>query len=136
MKKPLRALALVLLTAGWLSTAQAVALRPEIARPLQQASELLKAGKGREALAKVRDAENVSNRSAVEQQTIDRMKGAAAQRAGDNATAVQALEAVWSSGSLSGGEKAQIAESLAFAYSQLKNWSVISDGGTTRRRSR
>ena len=122
MKTSLRAIALVLITAGWLTAASAVALRPEIARPLQQAAEYLKAGKGRDALNKVREAEQVSNRSAVEQQTIDRMKGAAAQRAGDNQTAVQAFEAVWNSGSMSGGEKAQIAESLAFAYSQLKSW--------------
>ena len=77
MKTSLRAIALVLITAGWLTAASAVALRPEIARPLQQAAEYLKAGKGRDALNKVREAEQVSNRSAVEQQTIDRMKGAA-----------------------------------------------------------
>ena len=53
---------------------------------------------------------------------IDRMKGAAAQRAGDNAAAAQAFEAVIASGKLSGSEQAQIAESLAFTYSQLRNW--------------
>jgi tetratricopeptide (TPR) repeat protein len=50
------------------------------------------------------------------------MKGAAAQRAGDNAAAIQAFEAVFNSGKLSGPEQAQVAESLAFAYSQQKDW--------------
>ena len=118
--KTLRALALALATAGLLNLALAQGLRPEVGKPLQQAGELLKAGKAREALAKVREAEAVSGRTAAEQLTIDRMKSAAAQRAGDNATAVQALEAVF--GKVSGAEQAQTAEQLAFAYSQLKDW--------------
>ena len=61
---------------------------------MQQAGELLKAGKAREALAKVREAESVPGRTAAEQLTIDRMKAAAAQRAGDVPTAIQALESL------------------------------------------
>lgn len=121
--KTLRTLSLVLLTTGCLSLsslAHAQALRPEVGRPLQQAGELLKAGNARGALAKVREAEAVGGRTAAEQLTIDRMKAAAAQRAGDNATAIQALESVH--GKVSGAEQAQTAESLAFAYSQQKDW--------------
>lgn len=119
--KTLRALALALAAAGLLNVALAQGLRPEVGKPLQQAGELLKAGKAREALAKVREAEAVGGRTAAEQLTIDRMKGAAAQRAGDNATAVQALESVFNK--VSGAEQGQTAEQLAFAYSQLKDWS-------------
>lgn len=118
--KTLRALSLALIAAGCVGLAQGQALRPEIGKPLQQAAQLLNAGKAREALAEVRKAEAVGNRSASEQLTIDRMKAAAAQRAGDNATAVQALGAVY--GRVSGAEQAQTAESLAFAYSQLRDW--------------
>jgi tetratricopeptide (TPR) repeat protein len=118
--KNLRTLTLALATAGLMATASAQGLRPEVGKPLQQAGELLKAGKGKEAMAKVREAEAVPNRTAAEQLTIDRMKGAAAQRAGDNATAVQALEAVFNK--VSGAEQAQTAEQLAFAYSQLRDW--------------
>ncbi len=118
----LRALVLALFTVGSLTLAQAQSLRPEIGKPLQQAGELLRAGKAREALAKVREAEEVPNRTAAEQLTIDRMKGAAAQRAGDQATAIRAFEAVWATGKLSAAEQAQMAESLAFAYSQQRNW--------------
>ncbi|WP_425258219.1 hypothetical protein ACPOLB_22210 [Rubrivivax sp. RP6-9] len=119
MKTTLRALTLSLLAAGWLTVATAQGLRPEVGRPLQQAGELLKAGKAREALAKVREAEAVGGKTAAEQLTIDRMKAAAAQRAGDNATAVQALEAI--AGRVSGAEAGQIAEQLAAAYAQMRN---------------
>lgn len=119
--KHLRALTVALVAAGCLSLAQAQSVRPEIGKPLQQAGELLRAGKGREALAKVREAEAVGGKSAHEQFLVDRMKGSAAQRAGDNATAAQAFEAAFASGKLSGAEQAQVAESLAFAYSQTGN---------------
>jgi hypothetical protein len=119
--KTLRAWTLALLAAALCTLAAAQALRPEVAKPLQQAGELLKAGKPKEALAKVREADAVPNKTAQEQLTIERMRGSAAQRVGDNATVVQAFEAVYASGKLSGPEQAQVAESLAFAYSQLKD---------------
>jgi hypothetical protein len=120
--KPLRLLTVLLVAAGLTAGAMAQSLRPEIGKPLQQASELLRSGKAKEALAKVREADAVSGKTPAEQVMIDRMKGAAAQRAGDNATAAQAFEAVFASGKLTGPEQAQIAESLAFTYSQTKNW--------------
>ncbi|NWG73511.1 MAG: hypothetical protein HXY24_02710 [Rubrivivax sp.] len=98
------------------------ALRPEVGKPLQQAGELLRAGKAREALAKVAEADRAPNKTPQEQMTIERMRGAAAQRAGDSATAIRAFEAVMASGALKGAEAAQVAESLAFAYSQQRNW--------------
>jgi hypothetical protein len=119
-KTRIKALAAALLAAGLIGTAGAQALRPEVGRPLQQAGELLKAGKARDALAKVREAEAVSNKTAAEQLMIDRMKGAAAQRAGDSATAIAAYEAAFPK--LAGADAAQVAESLAFAYSAKKDW--------------
>ena len=120
--KTIRALTACLLAAGLVGAASAQSIRPEVGRPLQQASDLLKAGKAREALAKTREAEAVGGRNATEQLMIDRMKGAAAQRVGDNATTIAAFESAMASGRLSGGDQAQIAESIAFAYSQQKNW--------------
>ena len=118
--KTLRLLAATLLAAGCFVTAQAQGLRPEIGKPLQQAGDLIRKGDGRGALAKVREADAVGNKTAAEQLTIDRMKAAAAQRAGDNGTAVQALNAIY--GKTSGAEQAQTAEQLAFSYSQLRDW--------------
>ncbi len=120
--KTIRVLTATLIAAGLVGAATAQSIRPEVGRPLQQASELLKAGKAREALAKAREADRVSGKNASEQLMVDRMTGAAAQRAGDNAAAIAAFESVMGSGRLSGGEQAQIAESIAYAYSQQKNW--------------
>jgi tetratricopeptide (TPR) repeat protein len=94
-------------------------VRAEVGKPLQQAGELLKAGKAKEALAKVREAEAVSGITPAERQTIDGMKAAAAQRAGDFATAIQALEAMASRAS--GAQLGQLAEQLAAAYAQQRN---------------
>jgi hypothetical protein len=103
-------------------TAHAQGVRPEVGKPLQQASDLLKAGKAKEALAKAREADAAPGKSPAEQLMIDRMKAAAAQRAGDTAATIQAFEAMFNSGKLSGAEQAQAAEMLAFAYSQQKDW--------------
>jgi hypothetical protein len=121
-KSPLRAFILTLAVAGLVGlagTAAAQGLRPEVGKPLQQAGDYLKAGKAKEALGKVREAEAVGGLTASERLTINRMKAAAAQRAGDWGTAAQALEAV-AAGS-SGAELGQIAEQLAAAYVQLRN---------------
>src|SRR5688572_7942095 len=107
---------------AFLAAAHAQALRPEVGKPLQQAADLLKAGKARDALAKAREADAVSGKTAAEQLMINRMKGAAAQRAGDHATTIQAFESLFNSGKLQQAEQAQVAESIAFAYSQQKDW--------------
>jgi len=117
--KTLRALILSLVAAGWLAGAAAQGLRPEVGKPLQQASELLKAGKAKEALVKVREAEAVSGITASERMTINRMKAAAAQRAGDYGAAIQALEGV--AAGASGAELGQVSEQLASAYAQQRN---------------
>ena len=117
--KTLRSLTLALALAAAFGTVQAQGLRPEVGKPLQQAGEFLKAGKAREALAKVREAESVPNRTPAEQLTIDRMKAAAAQRAGDFPTAIQALESLHPK--VGAAEQGQIAEQIASAYAQSRN---------------
>ena len=117
--KTLRALTLALVAAGCLTAASAQGLRPEVGKPLQQAGELLKAGKAKEALGKVRDAEGASGITAAERQTIDTMKAAAAQRAGDMGTAIAALESM--AARAGGAQLGQYAEQLAGLYAQQRN---------------
>ncbi|MBL8334268.1 MAG: hypothetical protein JNM08_14250 [Rubrivivax sp.] len=114
-----RNLTLTVVAAACIGSAQAQGVRAEVGKPLQQASELLKQGKAKEALAKVREADAVGGKTPAEQLTIDRMKAAAAQRAGDFATAIAALEGV--APKVSGAELGQIAEQLASAYAQQRN---------------
>ena len=116
---PLRTFTVALLAAGSIGIASAQGIRPEIGKPLQAAGDLLRAGKARESLAKVREAEAVGGRSGAEQSLIDRMKAAAAQRAGDMSTAIQALESLYARSS--GAEQGQFAEQLASAYAQSRN---------------
>lgn len=115
----LSTLGTALLLAAAVNLAQAQSLRPEVGKPLQQAYDLIKAGKGREALAKVREAEGAPNKTAAESLQIDRMKASAAQRAGDNGTAIQALESVY--GRVGGAEQGQVAEQLAGAYAAARD---------------
>jgi hypothetical protein len=117
--KTLRALTLALAAAGTLGLAAAEGVRPEVGKPLQQAADLLRAGKAREALAKAQEADAVGGKTVAEQVTIDRMKAAAAQRAGDVPAAIQALEAVHAK--VGGAEAGQLAEQLASAYAQQRN---------------
>ena len=112
-------LAATLLLAGATTLTQAQALRPEVGKPLQQAYDLIKAGKGKEALAKVREADGASNKTAAESLQIERMRAAAAQRAGDNGTAIQALESLF--GKVSGAEQGQVAEQIAGAYAATRD---------------
>ncbi len=115
----LRAFTLSLIAAACIGSVQAQGMRAEVGKPLQQAGELLKAGKAKEALAKVREADAAGGKTASEQLTIDRMKAAAAQRAGESAIAIGALEAI--AGKVGGAELGQIAEQLASAYAQQRN---------------
>ena len=120
--KMLQTVAAALLLAGILSqpgVAFAQSVRPEVGKPLQQAYELVKAGKGKEALVKVREADGVPNKTAAESLQIDRMRAAAAQRAGDNATAIQSLESIY--GKVSGNEQGLVAEQIASAYAATKD---------------
>ncbi len=119
MTMKLPALAALLALAVAAGGAQAQAMRPEVGKPLQAASDLLKAGKGKEALAKVREAEAVGSKTAAEALMVDRMKAAAAQRAGDAGTAAQALESLY--GKVSGAEQGQVAEQLASTYATARD---------------
>lgn len=95
-------------------------LRPEIGKPLQAAQDLVKAGKYREALAKVRELDAVGGKTATETNTIERMRLAAASGAGDADTAARSFEAV--SGSVAGPDKLRMIESIAGTYYRSKEY--------------
>jgi hypothetical protein len=91
-------------------------LRPEIGKPLQEAQQLMKSGKNKDALAKLRQLDSVSGKSANETYLIERTRLGAAVSAGDYDTAAKSSEALLASGKLSGAEKAQISEGLIGIY--------------------
>ena len=89
-------------------------VRPDVGRPLQAAQEMIRAGKFKQALDKVREAEAVGGRTANETYMIERMRLAAASGAGDVETAARSFEAV--QGRVSGADKLKMIESLTGAY--------------------
>ena len=111
-----------------LSTAYAAeALRPEVGVPLQAAQALMKQGKSKEALNKLRDADKVSGKTANETYLIERVRAAAASSAGDYDTAARAFEALIASGKLSAAERAQFSEGLIGIYMRAKEFGKAND---------
>ena len=112
-------------------------LRPEVGKPLQAAQDLIKSGKYREALAKVREADAVGGKTANENMTIERMRLAAASGAGDADTAAKAFETV--GGSVGGADKLRMIESIAGTYYRAKEYAkamqwyqrYFKEGGTS-----
>ncbi len=125
----MRTLQRLLFTAAFCAVAVSAhaQLRPEVAKAMQQAGDALKAGKTAVALQKIKEADAVANKNPAEQLLIHRMRGSAAQRAGDIPTAIASFEAALATGKLTNPEQAQIAESLAFAYSQQKNFAKTTE---------
>lgn len=91
-------------------------LRPEIGKPLQDAQQLMKQGKNKEALAKLRSLDSVGGKSANETYLIERTRAGAASAAGDYETAAKAFEYLIGSGKLSASEKSQFSEGLIGIY--------------------
>lgn len=98
-------------------------LRAEIGKPLQAAQALMKQGKNREALAKLREADAVSGKSASETYLIERVRAGAASAAGDHTQAAKSFEYLLDSGRLSAGEKAQFSEGLVGIYMRARDYS-------------
>jgi Tfp pilus assembly protein PilF len=99
-----------------------IVLRPEIATPLQAAQELVRASKFDEALARIREADAVADRTPGEILAIDRMRGIAASGAGDIPTATRSFEAVVAAGGLEPADRARLTQTLALLYFQGKDY--------------
>ncbi len=105
--------------------AKAETLRPEVAKPLQAAQDLLKEKKFKEALAKVAEADAVAEKTPYEAFVIERVRGAAAASAGDIETAVKAFEAVIAAGRLPAADQLKLIEAVAGTYYQAKQYAKV-----------
>lgn len=115
---------LLLATAlGFGTTARAEdTLRPEVGKPMLAAQELLKGHKYKEAMAKIREAETIANRTPYENFIIDRMRASAAEGAGDMETAIRSFEAVINANKLTQAEQLNMMEALAGTYYRAKDY--------------
>jgi hypothetical protein len=108
---------------GMTSVAYAAdAVRAEVGKPLQEAQKLASAGKNKEALAKLKEADAVGGKSDFEKYQIERVRASAAAAAGDNDTAAHAFEAVVNSGRLSAAEAPKFTQALAGIYYRAKDY--------------
>ena len=91
------ALALVAILSMSMAQAQeggkAQSVRPEVGKVLQAAVELFKAKKGKETLAKLKEADAISDKTPYEAYMVDRIRGQAAVLAGEALLAGRGLEA-------------------------------------------
>ena len=107
------------------STAHAQeAVRPEIGKPLQAASALLKSGKYKEALTKIREVDSVPNKTANETYLIESTRGSAASGAGDNDTIIRSFESVLASGKAPAATQLKLIEALAGAHYRARDYAA------------
>ncbi|MDE2442703.1 MAG: tetratricopeptide repeat protein, partial [Betaproteobacteria bacterium] len=97
-------------------------VRAEIGKPLQEAQKLAQAGKNKEALAKLKEADAVGGKTPNEIYMIERTRASAAAAAGDNDAAAKAFEAVINSGKLSAAEAPKFTQALAGIYYRAKDY--------------
>ncbi len=91
-------------------------VRPEIGKPIQAAVDLLKSKRGKDALARVHEADTVPNKTPYEAYLVERVRGQAAAAAGDASTAARAFEATAASSATSGAERLQVFAAAAGKY--------------------
>ena len=116
--KTTRLLAALLLAAGLAQVQVAHAVSAAVAKPLKEASELVRAGKAKEALAKLN---GVTGSGPEDTYMIARIRGAAYQSMSDNGQAAQQLEAAFATGHVPAGEAGRLATTLAGIYAQQHN---------------
>ena len=97
-------------------------VRPEVGKPLKAAEALLRSGKGREALAKVNEADAVANKTPYESLLVQQMRASAAQSAGDLPEAIKSFEAVLASGKVPAKEQLAMVEAVAVDHYKLKDY--------------
>jgi len=115
-------------------------VRPEIGKPIQAALDLLKSKRGKEALAKVREADAVPSKTPYEAYLVERVRAQAAAAAGDAPAAARAFEATAASSAISGGERLQFLAASAGQYYLAKDYGKVAelgaryfkDGGTDK----
>jgi hypothetical protein len=123
------------------SAAAAPTVSAAMAKPLTAAQDLVKAGQGKEALARLKEAEALPNSSPYEAFMIERLRAPAALSAGDKAQAARSLEWLLGSDLLDPADKMPMTVALAQTAFELRDYSrsarwaqrYIDGGGTDSR---
>lgn len=81
-------------SAAYADESKPAALRPEIAKPVQEAQRALVAKKYNEALARLKEADEVANKTPYEEAIVEQLRLIAAIGAQEPATAAKAFDAL------------------------------------------
>jgi len=127
--------ALVLIVAGTLAfssvqaqeASKAPSVRPEVGKVLQAAVDLLKSKKGKETLAKLKEADAIGDKTAFETYMIERVRGQAAAQAGDASVAAHSLESAALSSSAPAGDRQTLLAAAAGQYYMAKDYGHCAD---------
>ncbi len=106
------------------------AVRPEIGKPLQAASALIKSGKFKDALAKIRETDAVGGKTPNEIYLIESTRGSAASGAGDNDGIIKSYEAIVASGKAPAATQIKLIEALAGAHYRAKDYPATNKWAT------
>jgi tetratricopeptide (TPR) repeat protein len=101
--------------------------RPQIGQPVEEAGQLLKQKKFKEALDKLRAADAVPDKTPYERYVVEGTRAAIALNSSDYAVAEKALEAVLATGILSPPEALARVQALAQINYQLKDYPRVID---------
>ncbi|WP_457443169.1 hypothetical protein [Roseateles sp. P5_E4] len=101
---------------GFSQAAAQDSVRKEVGTPLTEASKLVKAGKYKEALGKLRDAEAVGGRTAGETNAIEGVRFSAAMGANDPDTMARSFDVLKGAGKLGQAQQLQYMEAIAGTY--------------------
>ena len=114
--------------AAAIAAAKGPTVSPAVGKPLQEAQNLMKAGKFKEAAAAAKSAAEFA-KTPFETYMVNEILGGAYLKAGDYANAARALEASVETGEVKGEDKTQHLKMLAQIYYNVKNYSKTVDLG-------
>lgn len=97
-------------------------VRPEVGKPIQAALDLLKHKRGKDALARVHEADAVPNKTAYESYVIAQVRAQAAGVAGEPASAARAYEAAAESAAAPAHDRTALLAGAAVQYYVAKEY--------------
>jgi hypothetical protein len=104
------------------SAKPAETLRPEVAKELKAAQDLINAKQFKEALAKLAEADKIAAKTPYEIYILERLRGPAAAAISDHITAAKSFQIAVDSGRLTPAERTQFSEATTSAYYLLKDY--------------
>ncbi|HQR02561.1 MAG: hypothetical protein JSR19_10950 [Proteobacteria bacterium] len=110
------------LTAHSALTFAADTLRPDVQKALFAAQELLKAQKPADAMAKIKEAEAIPDRTDFENYTIAQLLGPAAAALGDNLQAATAFDTMLNSGRAAPGDRLKLMQYAGISFYKAQHY--------------